>query len=84
MARNYYHRSKMPTWLKAILYTIATLIILGAIFCFVVLIYGGCTNQTFIEVLEAWFKPNTTLPADTPVEPTVMAYITPIKLLMCA
>lgn len=47
------HYSKgMPTWLKVLLWILG----IGAIFCLVVLIYGSCTGQTFVEVLvDDWF-----------------------------
>lgn len=69
-----YGHGGTPTWLKAIGYTFVTLLIIAALFALVVLIYGGCTNQTFIEVLKAWFAIKPAQPADTEtvVEPAKM------------
>lgn len=69
MAKHHYGYLGERPWyvrlFKALGITLLTLVVIGAIFCFTVLIYGGCTNQTFIEVLKAWFTPKT-----TPAEPT--------------
>ena len=66
MAKHYYdERPWYEKLFKALVITVLTLIAIGGIFCFVVLIYGGCTNQTFIEVLKAWFAIKPAQPADT-------------------
>ena len=36
---------------------ILSLLAIAVIFCVVVLIYGGCTNMNFVEVLQSWFTP---------------------------
>lgn len=67
-----YGHGGTPTWLKAIGYTFVTLLIIAALFALVVLIYGGCTNQTFIEVLKVWFTPKATAPKE-PIAPEATA-----------
>ncbi len=48
-----YYAKRMPTWLKVLL----GIICIGALFCLVVLVYGNCTGQTFVEVLvDDWFS----------------------------
>ena len=38
-----------------ILGVIISLIAIALIFCVVVLVYGACTDMTFLQVLEYWF-----------------------------
>ena len=49
-------KKKLPVW------AIITLIVIGlaAAFCLAVLIAGGVTGQTFVEVLKDWFTPEKT------------------------
>lgn len=73
-----YGHSGTPTLLKAIGYTIVTLLIIAALFAIVVLVYGGCTNQSFIDVLKDWF----TKKATTPTESTNPEAIETFKLFI--
>lgn len=65
MARHYYSNSPWYKKLfKALGITLLTLLAIGAVFSMIVLIYGGCTNQTFLEVLQTWFTPKPAQPTD--------------------
>lgn len=50
--KNYKPKRRMPLWLKIILGIVGT----GSLFCIVVLIYGSCVGQNFVEVLKDWFS----------------------------
>lgn len=52
MEKNYKPKRRMPLWLKIVL----SIVGVAALFCIVVLIYGSCVGQNFIEVLENWFS----------------------------
>lgn len=53
MAKNNYKpKRRMPLWLKIVLGIIGV----AALFCIVVLIYGSCVGQNFVEVLKDWFS----------------------------
>ena len=44
--------------MKYIYYIIISLIMIGAVFCFTVLLYGICKDMSFIEVIKEWFSNN--------------------------
>ena len=44
--------------LSVILTILVSLIIIAGLFCVVTLVYGACTDMTFVEVLKSWFTPN--------------------------
>lgn len=50
--KNYKPKRRMPLWLKIILGIVG----IAGLFSLVVLIYGSCVGQNFIEVLENWFS----------------------------
>ena len=54
--------------IKGILIALAVILVVVSLFSLTVLIYGGITGETFIEVLRNWFS--FLIPA-TPVTPTV-------------
>lgn len=81
MAKHYYSNSPWyKKLLKALGITLLTLLAIGAVFSMVVLIYGGCTNQTFLEVLQSWFTSKTAKPTDDEqVVETSMMFIKALK-----
>lgn len=52
MEKNYKPKRRMPLWLKIILGIVG----ITGLSSLVVLIYGSCVGQNFIEVLENWFS----------------------------
>lgn len=50
--KNYKPKRRMPLWLKIILGIVG----IAGLSSLVVLIYGSCVGQNFIEVLENWFS----------------------------
>lgn len=62
-----YKSSGMPLWAKILL----SIIGIGALFCLIVLVVGGCTGMNFVEVLQSWFTPEKLEEGTEKIEETV-------------